>query len=151
MKKMMTLSAMVMAAVVSLAADRTIDAVLDRSNNTVALTFSGDGERMLLNVAHDAADRGETPSAWAEMECLGVISNGVTSYSYAIPEKWRQGAGSLRFFLSPIATSDKYDRRVEWVRSPDDSKAFVDSGIVPAPGGRRYDITAALERVVLDE
>lgn len=131
MKKMMTLSAMVMAAVVSLAAGRTIDAVLDRSNNTVALTFSGGGERMLLNVAHDAADRGETPSAWAEMECLGVISNGVTSYSYAIPEKWRQGVGALRFFLAPVATSDKYDRRVEWIQKSTacHTDGYVDTGV----------------------
>lgn len=131
MKKMMALGAMVMTAAVSWAADRTVSAVLNRENNSVALTFSGDGERMLLNVAHDAADRGETPSAWAEMECLGVISNGVTSSSYAIPEKWRQGAGSLRFFLSPIATSDKYDRRVEWIQKSTacHTDGYVDTGV----------------------
>lgn len=123
--------AMTLLAPSSSASDRTISAVLDRANNTVNLTFSGVGERMLLNVAHDAVERGETPSAWAEMECLGVISNGETAYTYEIPGKWRQDIGALRFFLSPVATSDKYDRRVEWIQKTTECHAngYVDTGV----------------------
>lgn len=130
----MAFCAVVLCAMIAAASDRTVDAVLNRSNNTVDLTFSGVGERKLLYVAYDAADQGETPSAWAEMECLGVISNDVTSYTYVLPENRRQRVGALRFFLAPIVASDKYDRRVAWIQksSACDFKGYVDTGVLPS-------------------
>ena len=133
MKKLVMFLVMALCALVSEASDRTLGAVLNRSDNTVDLTFSGVGERKLLYVAYDAADQGETPSAWAEMDCLGVISNDVTSYTYVLPESRRQRVGALRFFLAPVAASDKYDRRVAWIqKSPAcDFKGYVDTGVLP--------------------
>lgn len=110
---------------------REITVSAEAGSNELTLTFAGAGAKHLY-VAHDTEDRGTDPAAWAEVTAVTNIAADMTSFVYAIPEKW-QGAGhTLRFFLSsPGGTSVYEDLELyQWIYHGTAS-GFFDTGVVP--------------------
>ena len=102
------------------------------------LTFGGRRTRFHeLYLAYGAADAGENKYAWDSFVQLADIPVSTNSFSYTVPEAFKETGTRLRFFL--MQTDDlPYVKEVEYAHS--DGTAWINSGIAP-----RRDMTAEFD------
>lgn len=105
----------------------TVAAELSADGTAFNVTFANHAnETNVLWVVYGASDKGGGTNGWDVIERLGSVSPETDAWSYTAPGGWGDTVKAIRFLLSNDPWDDKYDYRLDFIRSSAKERIILD-------------------------